>query len=102
MGLDVEESIMSMNHAYSSDVAFTPTVKALQTRKGSRASYGRVEEKGGWQTRITPDLADSIAAGRPASCESSTTRPLDSPTLPATGNTSLRATSRTIRRRTCS
>src|SRR5882672_10760697 len=62
MGLDVEESIMSMNHAYSSDVAFTPTVKALQTRKGSRASYGRVEEKGGWQTRITPDLAGFIAA----------------------------------------
>jgi hypothetical protein len=50
------------DHAYSSDVAFTPTVKALQARKGSRASYGCLEEKGGWQTRITPDLADFIAA----------------------------------------
>jgi uncharacterized protein len=51
---------MSPAHAYSSDVAFTPTVKAVQARKGSRTSYGRVEEKGGWQTRITPDLAAFI------------------------------------------
>jgi uncharacterized protein len=53
---------MSAAHAYSSDVAFTPTVKALQTRKGSRASYARAEERGGWQTRITPDLASFIEA----------------------------------------
>jgi uncharacterized protein len=45
---------------YSSDVAFTPTVKAVQARKGSRASYRRLEEKGGWQSRITPELADFI------------------------------------------
>jgi uncharacterized protein len=53
---------MASAHTYSSDVAFTPTVKAVQLRKGSRASYGRMEEKGGWQTRITPDLAGFIAA----------------------------------------
>ncbi len=47
---------------YSSDIAFTPSVKAVQTRKGSRRSYGRMEERGSWQTRITPDLADFIAA----------------------------------------
>jgi predicted pyridoxine 5'-phosphate oxidase superfamily flavin-nucleotide-binding protein len=51
---------MSTARAYSSDVAFTPTVKAVQARKGSRASYGRMEEKGAWQTRITPDLAQFI------------------------------------------
>jgi hypothetical protein len=45
---------------YSSDVAFTQTVKAVQARKGSRASYRRLEEKGGWQSRITPELADFI------------------------------------------
>jgi predicted pyridoxine 5'-phosphate oxidase superfamily flavin-nucleotide-binding protein len=45
---------------YSSDVAFTPTVKAVQARKGSRASYRRLEEKGGWQSGITPELADFI------------------------------------------
>src|SRR5215471_9195985 len=48
--------------AYSSDVAFTPTVKAVQARKGSREAYGHVEQKGGWRTRITPDLAEFIAA----------------------------------------
>jgi len=53
---------MSTGNAYSSDVAFTPAVKAVQTRKGSRATYGRMEEKGAWQTSITPDLASFIAA----------------------------------------
>ncbi len=53
---------MMTNHAYSSDVAFTPTVKALQSRKGSRSAYARVEDKGGWQTHITHELADFIEA----------------------------------------
>ena len=44
----------------SSDIAFTPTVKAIQTRKGSRAAYRRMEDKGGWRTEITPDLAAFI------------------------------------------
>jgi uncharacterized protein len=48
--------------AYSSDVAFTPSVKAAQTRKGSRGAYGRMEESGSWQTRITPDLAAFVQA----------------------------------------
>jgi uncharacterized protein len=47
---------------YASDVAFTPTVKAVQARKGSRPSYARMEERGSWQTRIAPDLAGFIAA----------------------------------------
>ncbi len=47
---------------YSSDVAFTPTVKAVQERKGSRHSYARMEESGSWQTRITPDLKVFIEA----------------------------------------
>ena len=46
----------------SSDVAFTPTVKAIQARKGSRRAYERVEEKGGWRTTITLDLAAFIEA----------------------------------------
>lgn len=45
----------------SSDVAFTPAVKAVQERRGSRKSYRRMEEKGGWQTRVTPDLAAFLA-----------------------------------------
>jgi predicted pyridoxine 5'-phosphate oxidase superfamily flavin-nucleotide-binding protein len=49
-------------YAYSSDVAFTPSVKTVQTRKGSRLAYQRMEERGSWQTRITPDLAAFIEA----------------------------------------
>ena len=53
---------MEISGKYSSDVAFTPTVKAVQTRKGSRNAYHRVEERGSWQRRITPDLAAFIQA----------------------------------------
>ena len=53
---------MDMAQNYPSDVAFTPSVKALQARKGSRHAYRRMEERGSWQTRITPDLASFIAA----------------------------------------
>ena len=48
--------------APASDVAFTPAVKAEQTRRGSRHGYARMEEKGGWSATITPDLAAFIAA----------------------------------------
>ncbi len=44
----------------ASDVAFSPAVKAIQSRKGSRAAYERVERSTGWETRITPDLAEFI------------------------------------------
>jgi len=35
-------------------------VKEIQARKGSRRSYARVEERGGWATANTPDLKDFI------------------------------------------
>ena len=44
-----------------SDIAFTPAVKAIQEKKGSRMAYARMEEKGGWTDRVTPDLAEFIA-----------------------------------------
>jgi predicted pyridoxine 5'-phosphate oxidase superfamily flavin-nucleotide-binding protein len=47
-------------HTYSSDVAFSPSIKAVQARKGSRQACGRREERGSWPTRITPDLAHFI------------------------------------------
>ena len=49
------------SQTYASDVAFSPSVKAIQTRKGSRASYHKQEERG-WRTEITDDLAAFIAA----------------------------------------
>jgi predicted pyridoxine 5'-phosphate oxidase superfamily flavin-nucleotide-binding protein len=47
--------------SYASDVAFTPAVKAIQARKGSRDNYARMEEGEGWSTTITPALAAFIA-----------------------------------------
>jgi uncharacterized protein len=46
--------------SYPSDIAFTPTVKAIQSRKGSRQGYASMEERGSWETRITPDIAEFI------------------------------------------
>lgn len=46
----------------SSDVAFTPAVKAIQERKGSRRAYAAMERRGGWPTAITTELAELIAA----------------------------------------
>ena len=47
---------------YSSDIAFTATVKAIQTRKGSRRAYARQEEAGAWETEITDGLKSFIEA----------------------------------------
>jgi len=48
----------------SSDVAFTPTVKAIQAERGSRAGYAKMEGKGGWRTAISADLAGFLAEVR--------------------------------------
>ncbi len=53
-----------MSQPPSSDIAFTPAVKALQTRLGSRRSYARMEAQGGFRTAITPDLVLFLAAQR--------------------------------------
>jgi predicted pyridoxine 5'-phosphate oxidase superfamily flavin-nucleotide-binding protein len=53
---------MSDTHAFSSDVAFTPAVKAVQVRKGSRGAYAHVEQNGGWRTDIDEDLSAFLAA----------------------------------------
>jgi uncharacterized protein len=52
---------MSDTHTYSSDVAFTPAVKAIQTAKGSREGYANVEARGGWRTEIDENLAAFLA-----------------------------------------
>jgi uncharacterized protein len=56
----MSETHISSNKVYSSDVAFTPTVKAIQTRKGSREAYAHVEARGGWRTAIDEDLASRL------------------------------------------
>jgi predicted pyridoxine 5'-phosphate oxidase superfamily flavin-nucleotide-binding protein len=52
---------MSETLTYSSDVAFTPAVKAIQARKGSREAYAHVEQRGGWRTEIDDKLAGVLA-----------------------------------------
>lgn len=51
---------MTQTLRYASDVAFTPTIKEIQARKGSRHAYARMESGDGWGTTITPDLAAFI------------------------------------------
>lgn len=51
---------MTATLRYASDVAFTTAVKGIQTRKGSRHAYARMESGDGWGTTITPDLAAFI------------------------------------------
>jgi predicted pyridoxine 5'-phosphate oxidase superfamily flavin-nucleotide-binding protein len=52
-----KEGSVPDRQTYSSDVAFTPAVKAIQTRKGSREAYADVEARGGWRTEIDANLA---------------------------------------------
>lgn len=49
-----------MDHP-SSDIAFTPTVKAIQTHRHSRDRYATAEAHGGFRTAITPDLVEFLA-----------------------------------------
>ncbi len=44
-----------------SDIAFTPTVKALQVKHGSRDAYARMEQERGWVQTVTPELEAFIA-----------------------------------------
>src|SRR5215469_16026164 len=46
---------------YPSDIAFTPAVKSIQTAKGSRAAYAKVEQSRGWKTQVTPELSEFLA-----------------------------------------
>ena len=45
----------------SSDVAFTPAVKAVQSDRGSRRACERLEQRGGFETEVTDSLAAFIA-----------------------------------------
>ncbi len=45
----------------TSDVAFTPAVKSIQEKMGSREGYAKMEARGGWSNRVAPDLAKFIA-----------------------------------------
>ncbi len=44
----------------TNDIAFTPAVKAVQTRRGSRDLYAKVEVRGGFRTAVTEELAEFL------------------------------------------
>lgn len=46
----------------SSDIAFTPTVKAIQAERGSREPYARMEANGGFRTEIDERLIAMLGA----------------------------------------
>ncbi len=50
----------TLEAAPSSDVAFSPSVKAAQAARGSREAYARMEARGGFRTGITPELAQAL------------------------------------------
>lgn len=52
--------------APSSDIAFSPAVKAAQTRRGSRASYAAMEARGGFRTAIDDRMRETLAAANSA------------------------------------
>ena len=45
---------------YTSDIAFTPAIKALQEEYGSRKAYARMEQKRGWANELTPPIIDFV------------------------------------------
>ena len=45
----------------TSDIAFTPAVKAIQERLGSRKSYAGMETRGGWSDVVTEDLREFLS-----------------------------------------
>ena len=47
-------------NTYASDVAFSPAVKAIQARKGSREAYARSEQRG-WRTEVDENLEAFLA-----------------------------------------
>jgi predicted pyridoxine 5'-phosphate oxidase superfamily flavin-nucleotide-binding protein len=53
-----------MTMTSSADIVFSPRVKAVQERRGSRRAFARMEAKGGFATSIDPSLADFISGMR--------------------------------------
>ncbi|HXH44517.1 MAG TPA: pyridoxamine 5'-phosphate oxidase family protein [Bradyrhizobium sp.] len=51
---------MTATDTYASDVAFSPAVKVIQARKGSREAYARSEQRG-WRTEVDDNLAAFLA-----------------------------------------
>ena len=45
---------------YTSDIAFTSSVKAIQEKFHSRSRYARMEQLGGWESEVTKELSQFL------------------------------------------
>ncbi len=50
----------------SSDVVFSPSIRAIQSTRGSRELYAKYESKGGFRTEIDARLRDALAEANSA------------------------------------
>jgi uncharacterized protein len=50
-----------MDTKLSSEIAFSPSVKAVQAHRGSRRAYAEFEARVGFRTQITPDLISILS-----------------------------------------
>lgn len=46
---------------YTSDIAFTPSVKKMQEKYHSRSSYSNMEQSGGWKSELSSELERFIS-----------------------------------------
>ncbi|PCJ82572.1 MAG: pyridoxamine 5'-phosphate oxidase [Bacteroidetes bacterium] len=49
------------NLKYTSDIAFTTSVKSIQEKFHSRSSYAQMEQSGGWQSEVTEQLTQFLS-----------------------------------------
>lgn len=49
------------NLKYTSDIAFTPSVKSIQEKYRSRGTYARMEQSRGWQSEVTPQFEQFLS-----------------------------------------
>lgn len=52
---------MTVIHKPASDIAFTQSVKAAQSKRGSREAYERMETRGGWSEEVNAELEAFLA-----------------------------------------
>ncbi len=67
MNTVIDPSVVPLSSSSSSSSAaprpgFSATTKAVQSRKGSRQAYAKMEERGGWRQAISDDLRAFIEA----------------------------------------
>lgn len=53
-------SMKEQQGEFTSDIAFTSTVKKLQEKNGSRKSYAQMETGRGWLKELTPPIIDFV------------------------------------------